>query len=309
MNSSRSLGSTGSCFGPVWDPCWSWSSRWNSHCSPGLTWCLGINSGSFFWGWSSWLPLHCYRRAHWCGPTYLNVWWDPCYRSYYSPVWWPSYRSPTYVYVYDEPSSVVYVDGDAGGDETIVVNGGTRELPPAERARRYLDLGDFYFRDGRFKEAADAYAKARALVPDDASIHFVLADAQFALGDYHFAAYLINEALQLDPSLAFANTDKRLLYGDPAVFEKQIATLVRYLDEKPYDAMAHLVLGYNLKFSDQQKDAEKALRRVLEIDPGSIAAKPLLDAVLAPKPAVAPAAPAEAKSPAATGEKAEKTDR
>jgi tetratricopeptide (TPR) repeat protein len=74
-------------------------------------------------------------------------------------------------------------------------------------------------------------------------------------------------------------------------------TLMRYVEEKPYDAMAHLVLGYNLKFSGKSKDAEKAFQRVLEIDPKSTAAQLFLTAS-ATLPAkegaeAAPAAPVE----------------
>ena len=40
-----------------------------------------------------------------------------------------------------------------------------------------------------------------------------------------------------------------------------------YLAKQPYDAMAHLVRGYNLRFSGQPAEATKAFERLLEIDP------------------------------------------
>ena len=161
------------------------------------------------------------------------------------------------------------------------------EATPESLARKYVELGDYYFKAGRFGEAVDAYSKARSYAPDDASVHFVLADAVFATGDYHFAAFLIAEALRLDPSLASAETDKRLFYGDPKVFDAQMEALDRYLDIKPYDAQAHLVRGYNLRFSDKKEAAIAAFRRVLEIA-DTRAAQIFLDA-LAPKAADAPA--------------------
>jgi hypothetical protein len=100
---------------------------------------------------------------------------------------------------------------------------------------------------------------------------------------------------------------------------------MRYVEEKPYDAMAHLVLGYNLKFSGKPKDAAKAFQRVLEIDPASRAARLFLDALTAPpakaappkeappkeappkeakdEAAVAPAAPVEQPAPATPAER------
>ena len=112
-------------------------------------------------------------------------------------------------------------------------------------------------------------------------MHFVLADAAFASGDYPFAAFRIGEALRLDPSMATADTDKRLFYGDPKAFEEQMATLDKHLASKPYDAQAQLVRGYNLRFSGQPVAAVEAFRRVLEIAPENRAAATFL-AVLAP---------------------------
>ena len=40
----------------------------------------------------------------------------------------------------------------------------------AKLADRFVALGDFYFREARFAEAAEAYARARTYAPDDATI-------------------------------------------------------------------------------------------------------------------------------------------
>lgn len=81
--------------------------------------------------------------------------------------------------------------------------------------------------------------------------------------------------------MANVDTDKRLLYGDVTRFEAQMQTLQNYCNEKPYDAMAQLVLGYNLKLTLQPAAAERAFRRVLEIDPQSEAARLFLGALAA----------------------------
>ena len=59
-------------------------------------------------------------------------------------------------------------------------------------------------------------------------------------------------------------------------------SLRAYLAQKPYDAAAHLVLGYNLRFSGDPEGARRALLKVLEIDPGNEAASALLGALPAP---------------------------
>jgi tetratricopeptide (TPR) repeat protein len=224
--------------------------------------------------------------------------------------WYPeTVYCPTYLTV---PSTVVVIDDREGPDgelvsapapapaggvvrETIVAGGGivgtarisdrpadaTTEAMAIALAVKYVELGDFYFRADRFADAVEAYGKARSYAPDDASVHFVLADAAFANGDYHYAAFLIAEALRLDPSLAAADTDKRTFYTDAKVFDAQLLALDAYLEKKPYDAQAHLVRGYNLRFSAQPAAAQAAFRRVLEIAPDNRAAQTFLGAMAA----------------------------
>ncbi|MCA8940917.1 MAG: tetratricopeptide repeat protein [Planctomycetes bacterium] len=225
-----------------YDHCWSSYGYYGRH--------FGLSYYGCFWPrWS-----FC-----WSLPLWGSYWQDP-YDLYYSP-------GPSYVVVRESTPSVSVAS--AGGDE------------PAESladvTARHLSLGDFYFEEGRYDEAAESYFRALAYAPDDGSIHFVIADALFAQGDYHFAAHMIQKGLQLDPTLVNATTDKREFYGDPKAFDAQLATLRKYLTEKPYDAAAHAVLGYNLWFSGDRAAARNAFERVREIDPANPIATAFLD--------------------------------
>lgn len=293
VSSSSCFSSSWNCW---WDPChnhWGWP-----HC--GWGWYGGC--GSFAWGCNWWYPWYWYGSCYW-NSCYSGWWWHTYSYPYCvsSSYWW--YPSSTYCPAYLYVPNTVVVEGEAAvpSDEPApaepIAAGGRESAQPSEvkssevnpesLARKYVELGDYYFKAGRFAEAVEAYSKARSYAPDDASVHFVLADAVFATGDYHFAAFLIAEALRLDPGLASAETDKRLFYGDPKVFDEQMAALDRYLDIKLYDAQAHLVRGYNLRFSDKKEAAIAAFRRVLEIAPENRAAQVFLDA-LAPKAPEAP---------------------
>jgi tetratricopeptide (TPR) repeat protein len=110
----------------------------------------------------------------------------------------------------------------------------------------------------------------------------------FADGDYHYAAFLVGEALRLDPTMASAATDKRTFYGDVKTFYAQMQALDVYLERAPYDAQAHFVKGYNLHFSARRDEARTSFQRVLEIEPGHRGAELFLAAPAA-KPAEAPA--------------------
>lgn len=272
----------------VWDPycdlhpyahVWGWSSPFHMHCG----------SGNYYWHFNLFHPWFCNTAHTWYGCHY-DWWWhrSSCYGTYSSSYWWypSSSYCPTYLYV---PSSVVYYETrvveEAAPAPAVVAApaAAAKELAPRSLADKYLELGDFYFRGGRYDEAADAYARARTYAPADAGVHLVLADASFATGDYHFAAFLIKEALRLDPALAAVKFDKRTLYGDAKQFEAQMLELDRYLAEHPFDAMAHLVQGYNLLFSDRALSSVASFRRVLEISPGDAAAERFLVALETPE--------------------------
>ncbi|MFO1078198.1 MAG: tetratricopeptide repeat protein [Planctomycetota bacterium] len=302
----RRSGSLGAVYSPwysTWyDPCY--TGAW--HLSPSR-WALHTGFGCHGLDFSLWFPWYAYTYCHWVH-YYRSCWWDTWSTPYYwnscSSWWYPrTVYYPTYIYV---PSETIVVErtvedvpaepeaGEAakGEVETTVRVADSKTAEAGSEAatalaKKYVDLGDFYFRDGRFADALEAYARARTYAPDDASLHFVLADAAFAAGDYHFAAFLIAEGLRLDPSLAAAKADKRKFYGDATKFDVQMQVLDDYLADKPYDASAHLVRGYNLAFSDRPAAAIAAFRRVLEIAPDHRAARTFLDA-LAPTPAAEP---------------------
>lgn len=289
-----------------WDP---WRHHGHHHRSYwyGSSWQYGFTGGcgSIWWSFPTW-PWWYYRSLFW-NTGYRSCWWDnyTYHSSPYATFWWypTTTYCPTYLYVptsvvepvVEEPAPTAAAPAPAApaaGSTELLVAGSlvgrarSDSLPAGSSetlalAAKYIELGDFYFRADRFAAAAEAYGKARHYAPDDASVHFVLADAVFATGDYHYAAFLIGEALRLDPRLAAAEADKRTFYSSADVFESQLAALDHYLEERPYDAQAQLVRGYNLTFSGRRAAATLAFQRVLEIEAENRAAKTFLDALAA----------------------------
>ena len=235
--SGGSVDSSWSCDPYGWDNCSSWSV-------------------SFYWGWNS------------CG-------WYPWYWSCYYPCWWwysrPYYYSdycayqPVTTVVYTEPE-VIYVERPAEQ-----VGEGAVAAPPAEAgqvappaaaespltiaAQRYLELGDRAFREGRYTDAVQFYAKAVEFAPDQGALYLVLSDALFASGDYHYGAYAVRRALELDPTLIESQIDKHTFYPDPKQFDAQLAALESYLNSHSGDRDARLVLALNYLFSARARDA------------------------------------------------------
>jgi hypothetical protein len=255
----------------------------------------GLRFGLYYYPYyyCSYYPRYYYNYCY----DYARY-WDCYYPSYSYCWWWPRtycYTPIVYNYVYNDPGYGSYATVAYGGssyDRVTRVSAGSAPVSKEALAKQHVGLGDFYFKEGRFKEASESYLRALTDAPDDATIHFVAADALFAIGDYHYAAYMIGEALRLDPDLAAAEADKRTFYSDPLVFDAQMTTLRDYIESKPYDAAAQLVLGYNLKFSADREGAVRAFERVLEIDPGNHAAKTFLTALRGPVPAADSTPPA-----------------
>jgi hypothetical protein len=239
------------------------------------------------WGCDSWSRSRW--SWSWCGNSWSWWWSFPCYWSWYYPCWW-LYSRPYYYYdycyypsvttvVYAEPS-VVYVQSPA---QTYVAESGAPAaypseprgegvaLPPSEpapalapnplsiAAQRYLELGDRAFREGRYSDAVQHYAKAVELAPDQGALYLVLADALFAAGDYHYGAYAIRRALELDPALIESQIDKHGFYTDPKLFDSQLDELERYLARNPSDRDARLVLALNYLFGGRASDAVRTL--------------------------------------------------
>lgn len=250
--------------GHSWDPWSNWCHTWWwgawGFCSPWSSWSVG-----YWWGNScSWWS------TNWCSP-----WWRPCYYAapyYYTPVIYDPRPAVVYqpvVYV-EQPAAeaapevaieqpaqagegaIVIPDRDRGPFRDGAPDGAStsdRAAAGARTATTYLEQGDAAWRDGRYNDAVSYYARAVEFAPDEAVYHLILADALFATGDYHYAAFSLRKAIELDPGLLDSSLDKRNLYPNPADFDRQLAVLEQYVADHPIDDDARLLLAANYLFS------------------------------------------------------------
>jgi hypothetical protein len=214
----------------------------------------------------------CFPYRSWWSPCYS--WWWPSYVSCWYPWWYVNYWEPypSWWYCPATYSTVVYRTVYVDREEEILEDAVIEEpaagpvaeaAPPAPRlgiaAERYLVLGDRAFREGRYTDAVQFYAKAIELDSDEGALFLVLSDALFAAGDYHYAAYAIRRAMELEPSLADAFVDKHGFYGDPSAFDAQVRLLEEYVSAHPTDRDARLVLIVNYLFGQRVPEALAAL--------------------------------------------------
>lgn len=218
-----------------------------------------------YYNWPScWYYKYCF------GWGYPYYWGSPYYYYCSTPY---SYGGVAFGYYYDDYDDEYYEDEDeeyyeeeplaAQGPRDIAVDPtlddelGTddSDSSAAIARERYLELGDQAFYEGRYDDAVHYYAKAVSFAEDNAMLFLVLSDALFATGDYHYGAYALRRALELDPTLARQSTDKRSFYSDPESFDRQLAVLERYLLDRPGDDDARLLLAANYLFGSEPENA------------------------------------------------------
>ncbi len=278
---------TGSCFGWGWGWNWCYYNPWYYGGGWGGGWGWGYpgwyNCWYPGWGWSC-NPWFWWSR-YYCGwYPWWNHYWSPYY--YYDP--YPRYYSTVIYHTYyddeyrDSDPIVIYVDREPE-EEEYYEEPYVEELPPAqgtiqatnpnlaaeletllktgdsigtkEHAKdQFLNLGDRAFREGRYADAVHFYTKAIDFAPEEGVLYLILSDALFATGDYHYGAFALRKALELDPALVDQVVDKREFYSDPKEFDRQLAVLERYLQDRPIDQDARLLLAANYLFGGRPAD-------------------------------------------------------
>jgi tetratricopeptide (TPR) repeat protein len=161
------------------------------------------------------------------------------------------YNYYTYNYYYD--------DGAYTGDGTAVVDHTTfedvrerlaqqaAEGPEQETlADRYFDDGVKAFESGDYAQAAELFAKAMELAPDDMVLPFAYSQALFAMEEYSEAVEVLWAALaNVSPEKEGVFYPRGLYSGDDVLLE-QIDRLARKAELYSFDGDLQLLLGYHL---------------------------------------------------------------
>ena len=226
------------CYWGYWGSCWSygWCNWW---CMP--SYYCGLWWNTYWWYGGSW----CYPwNFYWYGPFLPRT----------SSVVYYEQAEPEVIYV-EVPAEeeVLQLPVDEAAPAAPAFVPPAQQDPAVERELNratgyYLTQGDRAFREGRYGDAAHFYAKALEYSPDSGILYLVLSDALFATGDYRYAAFAIRKALELEPELASSVLDKRDFYAIPGDFDRQIATLERFVGDHVIDDDARLVLAANYLF-------------------------------------------------------------
>jgi len=157
-----------------------------------------------------------------------------------------------------------------------------------------LSLGSDYLARQDIEDAADAFAQARALLPemngrDTAKLPalwrvapMVMANLDVAQKKYKEAAGAISRGVEALPDWARTRTDLRRVMGGPEVVSAAVSDLKAAAAKDPKDAGAEFLLGYELNFNGQHDEARGHFQKALELDPSLKAAQIFLDAPAPP---------------------------
>ena len=144
------------------------------------------------------------------------------------------------------------------------------------------DRGLAAFRDGRYREAADAFRLACETNQGDPAAELYAGHALFAIGRYHDGVKYLRRALELQPRIAFLTFDMRDDYRDRTEFEQQFKALEEALRIAPRDEDRLFMLGYVLYYGGQRDRAYEPFARLLRIDPRDSVARRLMEACQPP---------------------------
>jgi hypothetical protein len=232
-----------------WGPYWSWSyfypyyHRRYVFVSLGGYWPIGCRYRRYYW--------YGYHPYHWYG-------YYPIAREVYGE----THNYYTYNYYGDDSAPSAYYD--TGAEVPYADHPAIEELEqePAEPtlADRYFEDAVNAFEAGNYENAAEFFAQAMALAPDDMILPFAYAQALFAEGRY------IESAESLRAALAKVTPEKegvfypRGLYTDEDVLYQQIDLLVEKAEIYGFDGDLQLLLGYQLLGIGETEAAIESLR-------------------------------------------------
>jgi Flp pilus assembly protein TadD len=129
-------------------------------------------------------------------------------------------------------------------------------------SQRQVELGKEAFADGEYGLAAERFRRAADTAPNDPLPHFLLAQAQVALGNYRRAFDAIQDGLRLRPDWPAQPFRPLELYGDnAAAYAAHLTALGDTLAANPDDAVLLFLHAYLLWFDGRKAEARPLFER------------------------------------------------
>jgi tetratricopeptide (TPR) repeat protein len=221
-------------------------------------------------------------------------------------------RSPMYGWGYSNYNNAYYGPGSVGGggnqpptsagpppydySQPINTTAASPAAPLAAQATAGFDQARDAFKQGNYAFAVQLGQQALGQMPNDPSIHQLIALGLFAQGQYDQAAAPLYAVLTIGPGWNWTTLISS--YAEADTYTQQIRALEAYLKANPQSAAAHFVLGYHYLTQGHNDAAAKQFERAAALQPADKLSAQLA-AQLQPPPNQPPSA-GEGAPPTAT---------
>lgn len=159
-----------------------------------------------------------------------------------------------------------------------------------EYAKR-MEEGAAAFATGDYDKARHAFVLAILATSNNLDAKLAYSITQFAIGDYHVAAILLQQVMPAHPEIVYSDFDLRERYEKKEKMAQQIETLRAFAKAHPKDVEPLLVLGFVQHFSDQRDQAKQTFTEALKLSPKETVASIFLNPPPMPQaPTTQPAA-------------------
>jgi tetratricopeptide (TPR) repeat protein len=133
---------------------------------------------------------------------------------------------------------------------------------PKAASARHSESGKEAFKAQQYGRAERNFRRAAEGFPEDRQAHFLLAQAQFALGKYAEAVAAIYAGMRLQPNWPSARYRPRDFYGTHSDdFSDQLKRLAETVAKNPDDPFLAFLYAYQLWFDNRKDEARLLFER------------------------------------------------
>jgi len=144
-------------------------------------------------------------------------------------------------------------------------------------ADRLAEAGRKAFTAGQYGRALELFRRAVEIMPDEGSTHFLVSQAEFALGKYREAVAAITAGMAVRPDWPDARFVVRDLYWkSPEVFDDHLKALRQAVEAFPDDPGLLFLLGHQLWFDGKPDEARPLFQKAVALTKGQAPAAKFL---------------------------------
>jgi Tfp pilus assembly protein PilF len=133
-------------------------------------------------------------------------------------------------------------------------------------ADRLAEAGRKAFTAGQYGRALELFRRAVEIMPNEGSAHFLVSQAEFALGKYREAAAAVAAGMAVRPDWPDARFVARDLYWKtPELFDDHLKALRQAVEAFPDDAGLLFVLGHQLWYDGKPDEARVLFQKAVAL--------------------------------------------